>query len=95
MPEIKLPIFEGNPLNWQEFWQTFKNEIGKRKDITDTQKFHYLRGQLGKEPLGLIEGLNISNENFMEALTILRHNYTLKSGVDITNLKRRGNQLIP
>ena len=75
LPTLQLPAFSGDPLSWQHFWQTFENEIDSRTDISGAQKFSYLKGQLRDESLQIIAGLSPSNDNYTEAIVMLKANY--------------------
>ena len=43
LPAITVPHFDGTILGWSTFWASFKATIDIRKDLTNTQKLHYLR----------------------------------------------------
>ena len=42
-PKLVLPSFNGNPLEWQSFWDTFRSAVHDNSTISDVQKFNYLR----------------------------------------------------
>ena len=49
LPKLVLPSFNGNPLEWQSFWDSFWCSVHDNSSITDVQKFHYFRAQLRDE----------------------------------------------
>lgn len=75
LPVLKLPYFDGNPINWQQFWDIFRSSIHERSDIIGAQKFAYLKGQLQNEALQLIEGFSTTDNDYLEALELLKNTY--------------------
>ena len=49
LPTIDVPTFTGGIMEWSTFWASFKATIDDRKDLSSTQKLHYLR-QAVKDP---------------------------------------------
>ena len=43
---ISIPIFSGDPLQWQSFWDCFEAAVDHNSSITNVQKLNYLRTQL-------------------------------------------------
>ena len=43
LPAITVPHFDGTILGWSTFWASFRATIDIRRDLTNTQKLHYLR----------------------------------------------------
>ena len=43
LPKLILPSFNGNPLEWQSFWDAFRSTVHDNSSISDVQKFNYLR----------------------------------------------------
>ncbi len=74
-PKISLPIFDGNFLNWQNFWGRFESEIHNSKLYASITKLGILKGVLSGEPLDIVDGLGESNEVYSEAVRLLRERY--------------------
>ncbi|XP_058837171.1 uncharacterized protein LOC131693407 [Topomyia yanbarensis] len=66
-PELKLPDFSGNPLEWQSFHDRFNAAVHSSSDLSASEKFQYLKGLLRGEAAGLISEVPISDENYLEA----------------------------
>ena len=49
LPKLNLRRFNGDPRNWFPFWDSFERAIHKRKDLTERDKFDYLKGLLDGE----------------------------------------------
>ena len=78
MPKLQLPTFNGNPLEWVTFWDSFQSAIGLDDELNDVNKFQYLRSYLGGAAYTAIEGLQISNGNYKEAVDILHKRFGSK-----------------
>ena len=72
LPELEIPIFDGNKTKWREFWDFFQATIDKNKQLSDTEKMCYLRGRLTGEAKDTISGLMLSSENYEIAKTLLK-----------------------
>ena len=46
LPKLILPTFDGNPLYWQSFWDSYRAAVHDNPSLSDIQKFNYLRVQL-------------------------------------------------
>ena len=75
LPKIELPVFKGDPLQWQGFWDQFNTSIHNNERINDIDRFNFLKRYLGGEALDSITGLTLSSENYKDALDILRDRY--------------------
>ena len=49
LPTIDMPVFKGGIMDWSTFWASFKSTIEDRKELSNTQRLHYLR-QAVKDP---------------------------------------------
>ena len=43
LPVFDVPTFNGEIMQWSTFWASFKSTIEDRKELTNTQRLHYLR----------------------------------------------------
>ena len=46
LPKIQPRKFNGDPKNWLEFWDSFKGTIHKNEDLSEHEKFDYLKSLL-------------------------------------------------
>ena len=60
---------------WQQFYDAFEASIDKNENLSNVQKFTYLQGYLEGPALKCIEGMTLSNENYMQALKQLKDRY--------------------
>lgn len=75
LPTVSLPQFSGKPEEWRGFYDMFTALIEDNKQLSDVQKFYYLKNSLMHEPLGLIDCMPLTNENYHKALAILKDRY--------------------
>lgn len=82
LPQINLPEFDGNFQNWLPFHDTYVALIDSSTELTDIQKFHYLRASLKGDALKLIDSFSMSEANYRVAWDGLvdrfSNNYLLK-----------------
>ena len=75
LPKIYIKKFTGDPMQWQQFEDTFDATITGNERISDVEKFTYLREYLSGEAEKCIEGVTLTGENFVRAMTLLRERY--------------------
>lgn len=46
LPEIKIPIFNGDMTQWTSFHDLFNNVFMKNKDLSEIERFYFLKTQL-------------------------------------------------
>lgn len=100
LPKMELTVFKGDPLEWQGFWDQFQISIHDNERISDIDRFNYLKRYLGGEALGAVSGLNLSSENYKEAIELLRERFGneqvlisahMESLLKITKIKSKEN----
>ena len=67
--------FDGSMLTWQTFWDLFKPTIHSKTNISNTDKFRYLTSFLCKSAHDTISGLAPTNQNYLEAVQLLKNCY--------------------
>lgn len=75
LPKMDIPIFKGDPLLWQGFWDQFQVTIHDNESLGDIDRFNYLKRFLGGEALRSVSGLRLSCKNYNEAIAILKERY--------------------
>lgn len=74
LPELELQVYNGDPTRWLEWFQNFANMID-RSEMPKTQKFAYLLRSLKGQALRCIQGIHPTNENYDDALRILKNRF--------------------
>ena len=67
--------FNGDPILWPQFIDTFKNAIHENKNLTAIEKFTYLKSYLRGDAEKCVEGLNLTAENYERGLEILQERF--------------------
>ena len=70
LPMISLPRFGWNPVKWIPFWDSYKSAIHVNPDLSEVDKFNYLRSLLDHMAFDAIAGLTLS-ANYQEAVEII------------------------
>lgn len=76
LPQIDVPVFNGNILHWKTFWEQFLVAVHSRSNLSDSEKLVYLRHSV-KDGLAksVIEGLSRSGDHYAEAVECLKARY--------------------
>nr|CAI5862716.1 unnamed protein product [Callosobruchus analis] len=75
LPVIDLPKFDGRSDKWLEFRDTFESLIHLNDDISEIQKFHYLRASLIGDAVNVLSSLEFSSYNYSNAYKALNERY--------------------
>ena len=75
LPKITLKKFNGDITSWTSFWDSFESSIHLNSELTDIDKFNYLRSLLEHSALEAISGLTLSSVNYEEAVAILKKRF--------------------
>ena len=75
LPKLVLPWFNGNPLEWQSFWDSFRSAVHDNSSISDVQKFNYLRAQLRDGAERVIAGLPLTSANYAKSIQLLKERF--------------------
>ena len=75
LPKLEIPVFTGEPLDWQPFWDCFEAAIHANPSLSAVQKLSYLRAQLRGEAARTIAGLPLTNTNYGHSISLLKYRY--------------------
>ncbi|XP_072389396.1 uncharacterized protein [Diabrotica undecimpunctata] len=78
LPTINLPSFEGDYDTWLFFRDTFNSIIHTNSELSNIQKFHYLRLSLKGIAADTIRNLDISDATYATAWSLLRERFENK-----------------
>lgn len=78
LPDLSLPTFLGNYETWFSFKDMFNSLVDSRTDLSDTDKFLYLKLCCKNDALKLIDSLDITANNYAIALNLLTSMKTRK-----------------
>lgn len=75
LPKIVLPHFGGNLMKWPSFWDSYESAVHRNPDLSDVDKFNYLRSLLEHSAYEAIAGLTLSSANYKDAVEILKKRF--------------------
>ena len=75
---LEIKKFHGDLLNWRGFFDQYKSAIHDKTDVTDIDKFNYLRFLICDEANETIAGLTLSAANYFQAIELLKERYRNK-----------------
>ena len=75
LPKFQLKSFDGNPRNSKPFIEAFEATIHSKANLSNVEKFTYLKGFLKDTALNMIEGFPLTNDNYTNALELLTQRY--------------------
>ncbi len=76
IPKLESPTFDGDILNWTQFWEQFAISIDEHTGLSDSAKFVYLQHALkGGSAKSVIEGLQGTGEHYSKAVECLKTRY--------------------
>ncbi len=75
LPKLTLPMFGGDPLKWQTFWDSFDSAVHSNIVLMNVQKLNYLRAHLEGEAARAIAGFPLTSVNYHQSLDVLRNRF--------------------
>ena len=79
LPDITLPKFNGDILEWAPFWDAFISEVHNNKHMNNIRKFTYLKAHLVGPAMDLIQNMRTTEANYNDVIDILMERYGSKS----------------
>ena len=73
LPKLEIRKFKDDPTCGQEFMNSFNAAVHYSKALSNVKKFNYLRTFLEGEAQHTISGLSLTNDNYNEALNLLKN----------------------
>ena len=74
LPKLEIPKFCGDAKKRPELWDSHKPAIDK-SNLLDVEKFNYLKTLVIGEAANSISGLSLTNNNYGEAINILKDRF--------------------
>ena len=86
LPGQNIKQFYGNPLEYQNFWDSFRAAVHENDTLRDITKFDYLKSYLKGQAVSAISGISWSEENYSEAIEILEKRFGNKQILILSNI---------
>ena len=71
LQHLEVPMFDGNILQWTEFWNSFQVAVDQNTHLSETEKLCYLKSRLTGEARDAVAGILISEEIYGVVKTLL------------------------
>lgn len=81
LPKLTIKPFSGNVTAWTTFWDSYNSTIHENAELSDIEKFNYLRSLLTHGAAEAISGLTLTAANYKEAIQILTKRYGNKQQI--------------
>ena len=78
LSKIVLKKFDGNPTNFQSFWDSYNTAIHENEDISDVNKMAYLFGLLEGPAYSAVKGFTMTSGNYKEVIDVLHERFGSK-----------------
>ena len=75
LPKLVIKPFDGNPLIWKPFQESFMAAVDANDDLSDVDKFNHLRNLVKGSAEKTIAGLSLCGNNYGEALKLLNERF--------------------
>jgi hypothetical protein len=75
LPKLTIKKFDGDLTKWVSFWDAFEASIHVNSQLTDIDKFNYLRSFLESAAYEAISGLTLTSANYSEAVDTLKRRF--------------------
>ena len=75
LPKLTLKKFNGDPLMFRSFWDSFESAVDRNNSLDDIAKFNYLKGLLEGKASLVLQGLSLTSENYNNAITLLKERF--------------------
>lgn len=75
LPKLEVRKFNGKLEEWQEFWDSFNSAIHENDDLSDVDKFTYLKGLITGSAKAAIAGFALTAVNYGSAVELLKKRY--------------------
>ncbi|KAI4477453.1 hypothetical protein M0802_014719 [Mischocyttarus mexicanus] len=88
LPELTVPRFEGEYLKWPEFKAMFSSVIGERENLSELERFQYLKSAVAGSAATLINHLPPMDSPFSTAWSLLTARYENERLIVNSHLER-------
>ena len=78
LPKLHIQSFNGNPLEWLTFWDSFNNAIQENDSLNNIDKMNRLKGMLTDDATRAIAGLPITSQNYEKYIELLKERFGRK-----------------
>ncbi|XP_040067881.1 uncharacterized protein LOC120841109 [Ixodes scapularis] len=88
LPKLELMKFNGSVSQWQEFWEQLNQVVHYNNELTEVDKFNYLKTAVTGDAAAAIAGLPSTARCYEDAVTMLKSRFGNQDLLVQTHLKR-------
>ncbi|XP_064488354.1 uncharacterized protein LOC135400453 [Ornithodoros turicata] len=75
LPKLEFMRFNGERTTWQQFWEQFDLVVHRNEDLTEVDKFNYLKGCLTADAAAAVKGLPPTARSYNDAIDLLKRRF--------------------
>lgn len=75
LPKIELPKFDGDVVQWCSFRDMFSSLVHNNQNISDIERFHFLKSSLSGPALAVIKSIPLTADNYSIAWDALQKSF--------------------
>lgn len=75
LPKLELHKYKSNVTSWAAFWDSYKSAVHDNPDISKIDKFNYLSSLLEGPASKSIQGLSLTEANYITAVALLKERF--------------------
>ena len=75
LPKICIQPFDGEALKWRTFIEQLEATVDIKDDLSDIEKFTYLKGYLRGSALEAINDLTLTSDNYVQTKELLKRRF--------------------
>ena len=93
LPKLELRKFTGRAINWNEFWDGFKSAVHDNEELSQVDKFSYLKHYMEKPARKVISGFTLTGRNYEIALQLLEEGFAKPTDIKRAHMNELINAL--
>ncbi|XP_018402792.1 PREDICTED: uncharacterized protein LOC108779784 [Cyphomyrmex costatus] len=78
LPKIELPVFSGSYEDWYSYHDMFEQLIHNNQNLSEIEKFHYLRSSLKDKAAEIIKSIETTTDNYKDAWNAIKERFDNK-----------------
>ena len=78
LPKLEIQKFGGDASQWFTFWDNFVASIHNNEELSDVERFSYLKGLLTGPAAATVAGLALTESNYQNAVELLKTRFANK-----------------
>ena len=86
LPKFTLTAFNGDPLKWNSFNETFDAAVDSQESLSTIEKLSYLTGHLEGSADDYVRGFSLTSKNYMEARKLLEQRFENRQVIISTHM---------